>query len=163
MSFWDSWSSCFFSSRLLLFQVIEAGPEDLHGQFPVAVLGALVLGGDHDVRGQVGEAHRRAGLVDVLAAGAAGPEGVDAQVLFLDVDFDAVVHLGQHLDRGKGGVAAAAGVEGGDAHQAVDAAIRSSDSRRRKGPMTVKVTLLTPASSPGSRSMVSVLKPWRSA
>ncbi len=57
----------------------------------------------------------------MLAPGAAGPEGVDAQVLFLDVDFDAVVHLRQHLDRGKGGVAAAAGVEGRDAHQAVDA------------------------------------------
>ena len=57
----------------------------------------------------------------MLAAGAAGPEGVDAQVLFLDVDLDAVVDLGQHLDRGEGGVAAAAGVEGRDAHQAVDA------------------------------------------
>ena len=57
----------------------------------------------------------------MLAAGAAGPEGVDAQVFFLDVDLDAVVHLRQDLHRGKGGVAAAAGVEGRDAHQAVDA------------------------------------------
>jgi hypothetical protein len=38
----------------------------------------LALG--HDAGGQVGDAHGRVGLVDVLAAGAAGAEGVDAQV-----------------------------------------------------------------------------------
>ena len=104
------------------FQFVEPGLEDLHGQIPVAVLGALVLHGNHDPGGNVGEAHGGTGLVDVLAPGAAGPEGVDAQVFFLDVDFDIIVGLGIDKDGGKGGVAAAAGVKGRDADQAVDAA-----------------------------------------
>jgi hypothetical protein len=47
----------------------------------VLVLRALVLALDHDAGRQVGDADRRIGLVDVLAAGAGGAEGVDAQVL----------------------------------------------------------------------------------
>ena len=109
---------------LALFQFIEPGLENLHGQIPVAVLGALILHGYHDAGGNMGEAHRGTGLVDMLAAGAAGPEGVDAQVFFLDVDGDIVIGLGIDKDRGKGGVAPATGVKGGDADQAVDAALR---------------------------------------
>ena len=61
-------------------------------------------------------------LLTCWPPGAAGPVGVDAQVLLLDVDDDIVVDFGIDKDGGKGGVAAAAGVKGGDAHQAVDAA-----------------------------------------
>jgi hypothetical protein len=63
------------------------------------VLAALVLAGDHDAGRQVGDAHRRLGLVDVLAAGAGGAVGVDAQVLVVDLDLDVVVDLGQTSPR----------------------------------------------------------------
>ena len=46
------------------------------------------------------------GLVDVLAAGAAGPHGVDLQIVGLDLDVD-VLGLGQHRDRRRRGVDAA--------------------------------------------------------
>ena len=46
----------------------------------VAVLAAVVLAFGHQPGGQVGDADRAVGLVDVLAAGAAGAEGVDAQL-----------------------------------------------------------------------------------
>jgi hypothetical protein len=44
------------------------------------VLRALVLALDDDARRQVRDAHGGVGLVDVLAAGAGGAVGVDAQV-----------------------------------------------------------------------------------
>src|SRR6185437_9479820 len=55
---------------------------------------------------------------------AAGAEGVNAQVLFADVDLDFVVNLRADEDAGERGVAALGLVEGRDAHQAVDAALR---------------------------------------
>ena len=71
--------------------------------------------------GSVRDAHRRVGLVDVLAAGAGGAEGVDAQVGRIDVDFDGVVDFGIDEHAGKRGVAAVVGVERRLAHQAVHA------------------------------------------
>ena len=49
--------------------VQELGVQQLHRARPVLQLRAFVLAFDHDARGEVGEAHRRFGLVDVLAAG----------------------------------------------------------------------------------------------
>jgi hypothetical protein len=60
--------------------VVDARRQHRHGLRLVAVLRAVVLAFDDDAGGQVGDAHRRIGLVDVLAAGARGAEGVDAQV-----------------------------------------------------------------------------------
>ena len=57
----------------------------------------------------------------MLAAGAAGPEGVDADILFVEIDVDGVVEFRHDHHRGEGGVAAAAGVKGRDPHQPVDA------------------------------------------
>ena len=57
------------------------------------MLAALALALHHDVGGQVRHANRRIGAVDVLAAGARGPEGIHANVLGLDVDLDFVVDL----------------------------------------------------------------------
>ena len=79
--------------------------------------------GDHDAGGQVGEAHRRVGLVDVLAAGARGAVGVDAQVLLVDVD------LAGQRPRGTGTTSSEAKLvwrrcwesNGRDPHQAVHA------------------------------------------
>lgn len=63
-------------------------------------------------------------FVDVLAARAAGAVGVDLQVGGVDLDVVVVVDLGHHLQRGKGGLAAAGGVKRRDAHQPVDAVLR---------------------------------------
>ena len=49
-------------------------------------LRALVLALDDDARGPVGDPHGRVGLVDVLAARAAGAVGVDLEVLVVDLD-----------------------------------------------------------------------------
>ena len=110
---------------LLLFQlqVVEPGPQHLHGHVAVLVLRPLVLARDHDAGRQVGDAHRRVGLVDVLAAGAARSVGVDPQVLLVDVDVDVVLDLGPDVDRGERRVAARRLVERRDAHQAVDAGL----------------------------------------
>jgi hypothetical protein len=72
----------------------------------------------------MGEAHGRFRAVDVLAAGAAGAEHVDLEVLLGDVHIDGVVQFGADVDGGEAGVAALGGVEGGDAHQAVHARLR---------------------------------------
>ena len=64
----------------------DAGAQDPHGEVAVAVLRAFGLGLHHDAGRQVGDAHGGVGLVDVLPARAAGPEGVDAEVLVLDLD-----------------------------------------------------------------------------
>ena len=87
----------------------------------VLELGLLVLALDHDARRIVGDAHGGVGAVHVLAAGAAGAEHVDAQVLLLDVDLDVRVNVRVHVHRGKGRVPAARGVKGRDADQPVDA------------------------------------------
>src|SRR5690606_21181131 len=65
----------------------------------------------------------RIGLVDVLAAGAAGAVGVDAQVGRIDVDLEGIVDLGIDEDAGEGGVPAVGRVEGALAHQAVHAGL----------------------------------------
>jgi len=63
------------------------------------VLRPLVLAGDDDSGRDVGDANRGIGDVDVLAARAARPIGVDPQVLLLDIDLDIVGKLGLDVDR----------------------------------------------------------------
>ena len=84
------------------------------------MLGALVLAADHDARGQVGDPDGGVGGVHVLAARAAGTVGVDAQVVFVDLDVDVVVEFGIDFDRAEAGVPPGVAVEGRDAHQTVD-------------------------------------------
>ncbi len=67
-------------------QLIEAGFQHLQGHGAVLVLGPLVLALHDDARGIVRDAHCRLGPVHVLAPGPAGPERVDLQVRFLDLD-----------------------------------------------------------------------------
>ena len=69
------------------------------------------------------EADRGFGLVDVLAAGAAGAHRVDAHVGFLDVDLDAVVDHRIDRDARERGVPARVGVERRNAHQPVHAVL----------------------------------------
>ena len=71
--------------------------------------------------GQVHDAHRGIGHVDVLAAGAARAERIDAQIVRLDIDLDLVVHLRVDEDGGERRVPPRIGVERRDAHQAMHA------------------------------------------
>ena len=70
----------------------------------VAVLAATVLALGHDAGGQVGDTHRRVGLVDVLASGTAGAVGVNAQVGRVDLDGLRLIGFGQHRNGAGAGV-----------------------------------------------------------
>ena len=96
-------------------------PDEAH--LLVLDLAALVLALDHDAGGQVGDAHGGVGSVDVLAAGAGGAVGVDAQILGANLDLPVVLDDGADVQRRKRRVPPRVGVEGGDAHQAVHAAL----------------------------------------
>src|SRR5439155_792496 len=74
----------------LLEPLGEARTEDLHGRVLVRRLRALVLALDDDPRRDMRDPDGRIRLVDVLAAGARGPVGVDPQVVVLDVQLDVV-------------------------------------------------------------------------
>src|SRR5690606_5183216 len=90
---------------LLQLELVEARAQHGEGLGPVAVLRAVVLTGDHDAGRQMGQADGAVGLVDVLPAGARGAVGVDAQILFVDLDLDAVVDHRVDPDAGEAGVA----------------------------------------------------------
>ena len=75
--------------------------------------------------GNVRQADRARGLVDVLAAGAAGAEDVFADVFVVDFDLDRIGDLGRDVDRGEAGLPLAFGVERADPHQAVHAGLAS--------------------------------------
>ena len=85
------------------------------------MLRAFLLAGDDDSARNVRDAHRRIGRVDVLAAGAGGPERIDPAVRFLDLDIDAVVDHRIDPHGGKARVAARVRIVGRDAHEAVNA------------------------------------------
>ena len=80
------------------------------------MLRALVLALHHNAGGEVRDADRGIRHIDVLAARARGAEGIDAEVLLLDIDFDLIVHLREDVDTGEGGMPPRIGVEGRDAH-----------------------------------------------
>src|ERR1019366_1139919 len=69
--------------RLLLFefQLVQTGTQHAFGLSAILDLRFLVLAGNHQARGQVGDAYRRIRGVDALPAGAGGTEGIDADVL----------------------------------------------------------------------------------
>ena len=113
--------------------------------------------------GNVGDAHRRIGRVDVLAARARGAVGVDAAVAFVDLDVDLVVDHRIDPDRGEAGVAARVRIERRDAHQAMHAGFGLRPSRSALWPLISSVADLMPASSPGVSSISSTLNLWRSA
>src|SRR5208282_1511954 len=104
-------------------ELVELGAQELHGDFAVLELAALVLALHDDAGGDVGEADGGLDFVDVLAAVAAGAEGVDANVVGFEVNFNLVVDFRGDEDGGERGVAAGLLVEGRDAHQAVHAAL----------------------------------------
>ena len=81
--------------------------EHRHRLRAVAVLRAVVLALDDEAGRQVRDAHRRVGLVDVLAAGARRAERVDAQVGRIDRDVGDRIGFRQHGDRARRRVDAA--------------------------------------------------------
>jgi hypothetical protein len=101
--------------------------EDAHRLRAVLVLGLLVLADDDGVRRQVRDAHGGARLVDVLAARAGGAHRVDAQVVVLDLDVR-FLGLGEHRDRGGGGVDAALRLGGGHALHAMPAGLEAQEA-----------------------------------
>ena len=107
------------SRRLLPLLLVQARAQDLHGETAVLVLRFLCR--HHDEAGrQMRDPHGQIGLVDVLAAGAAGAHRVDADVLGPDVELD-ILRLRQHRDGGGRGVDAPAGLGGRHALHAVHA------------------------------------------
>src|SRR6202044_1994763 len=78
--------------------VVDPRAQDVHGGRAILVLRPGVLHHHHDAGRNVGDADRRFGLVDVLAAGALGAHGLDPQIVLLDVDID-ILDLRQHRDR----------------------------------------------------------------
>ncbi len=71
----------------------------------------------------MGHPHCCLQLVDVLAALATGPERIHPHVFHFQIDLVGVRQLGHHVDRGKRGVATFVGVERGDPHQPMHAAL----------------------------------------
>src|SRR3974390_1691899 len=107
-----------FFAALLHFEIVEFRTQHFHSHFSVLVLAALHLTGDNDTRGNVRDADSGFDLVDVLSALAAGTEGVEFQVLGLDVHFDAVVNLRNHKNRSERSVAATGLIKGRNANEA---------------------------------------------
>ena len=86
------------------------------------MLAALVLARGHDPGRKMGDAHRRVRLVHVLAPGARGTVGVDAQVLLVDLDLVGdVLEERSHVEGGEARLAPVLGVERRHAHEAVHA------------------------------------------
>ena len=86
------------------FAVTQTGCQDLHRAVFVAMLRAIVLTFNDKPGGQVGDAHRAIGLVNVLTAGAGGPKRIDPQIFGVDFELFACVGFGQHRNRARRGV-----------------------------------------------------------
>jgi hypothetical protein len=89
------------------------------------VLRAVVLALGDEPGGQVRDADRAVGLVDVLAAGAAGAEGVDAQLGRVELHLLGLVGLGHHGHRAGAGVDASLALGGRHALHAVAAGLEA--------------------------------------
>ena len=94
------------------------------------MLRAIVLTLHDDVGWQVGDANRRIGLVDVLATGAAGAKGIDAQIRRIDIDLDRIIHFRIDENTGKRSMTAITGIERRFAHQAMHAGFTAQITKR---------------------------------
>ncbi|ABA50496.1 hypothetical protein BURPS1710b_3601 [Burkholderia pseudomallei 1710b] len=112
---------CLLRVLLVILLVLDPRGEHLQRAILVLVLRAVVLALDDDSRRDVRDAHRRIGLVDVLAARARRAERVDPQIGRIDLDFADLVGLGHHRDRARGRMDAALRLGRGHALHAVAA------------------------------------------
>ena len=108
---------------LLLFELQNLAAQHAQGFIFVFVLAALVLTFHHNAGGQVGDADGGFGFVDMLAAGAAGTEGVDLQIGGIELHIY-VLGFGQHSHRCGGRMDPALRFRFGHALHAVDAAFK---------------------------------------
>src|SRR6266702_4628565 len=100
--------------------VEQARAQHLHRPDLVLELALLVLALDHEVRGQVGDAHRAVGRVDALAARPLRAEHVDPEIFVFDLHVD-LLRLGEHRHGGSGRVDATLRLRDGHALDTVDA------------------------------------------
>ena len=108
--------------RALALRLIESRAQDFERFRLVLVLRLFVLLRHDKAGGQVGDAHRAVGGVDVLPARTRRAIHVDAQVgRFVDLDIH-ILRLRQHSNRRGGGVDAPTAFGGGHTLDAVDAA-----------------------------------------
>ena len=99
----------------------------------------------------------------MLPAGAAGTEHIHLDILRTDIHLDGVVDFRHDLQGGKGGVPAAGGVEGGDAHQTVHAGLALEIAVSVfAGDLDGGAFQARPRRRPDNRGFYTV-KPWRSA
>jgi hypothetical protein len=107
---------------LLFLETGDPGPQHLDCRGPILVLAPLALTLHHDPGRKVGEPDGTGGLVDVLAAGTAGPEDVLADVLVAEFHLRVVVgDFGRDVDRGKARLPLPFGIERTDPDQPMDA------------------------------------------
>ncbi len=111
----------FLVLALAALAVEQAGGEHAHRLRTVAVLRTVVLAFDHEAGGQVRDADRRIGLVDVLAARARGAKRIDADVCGIDRDVGNRIGLGNDRDRARRSVDAPLRLRLGHALHAVAA------------------------------------------
>src|SRR5439155_1132722 len=108
----------------------ELGAQHRHRRLAVLGLRALVLALHDDAGGPVRDAHRRVGLVDVLAAGARRAVRVDLQVVGIDDDLRGVLDHRRDLDAREARLAPVGGVERAQAHEPVHAALGGVEAVR---------------------------------
>ena len=107
--------------RLRGIELEEAALEHAHCLFAVLYLAALILALHDEPRWDVGDPYRGRGLVDVLAARAAGAVGIHPYIIWVYHDLH-VLRLGKHGDGRRARVDAPLGFRFGHALDAVDAA-----------------------------------------
>ena len=119
---------------LLQLDLVEPRAQHVPGLRLVLVLRAAGLTDHRDAGRDMGQPHRGFGLVDVLAAGAAGAHGVDAHVALVDVDLDRVVDHREDRHRRRTRCAGARWNRTARSAPAGARRPRSSASHRRCGP-----------------------------
>ena len=110
----------FFLRHLLAtFPLQKFRTENVHRESAVLELRALRLARDDDAGGDVCETDGGLDFVDVLSAGAATAEGIDAQIVRIDLDLLGLGNLGEDFDQRKAGLPQPLGTEGRNPHQPV--------------------------------------------
>ncbi len=71
-----------FFQMLSLLDFNQLRAQHLHSNLPVLVLASLILTGNDYTGWNMGNSDGGFGFIDMLAAGSAGPVGIDLQVLF---------------------------------------------------------------------------------